>query len=399
MRVLHITATDSNGAGIAALRIVQAQRQFGLNSSIIVREKHSKFSYVIAKYRFKYLDYLLNIFLKLFGLDYIFSLNGFFIVNSNIFKEADIIHIHNIHHVRLLHPVMLPRNKKYVYTLHDMWAITGNCNYNFDVCDRYITGCYSCPLNKKATEFGFPSMFIENTRFQWRIKQSSYNKLDIYFVSPSRWLANRFMSSKIAYDKRIDVVPNCFEDLEYNNDNELTKRSSAIIRILFVGQKVRENDRKGFYYVVEVLNQLKIEHELHVVGLMNENFQTFFDNPKTKIIYHGPVNADNMKYHYANNDVLLLPSLQDNYPNTIIEALFYGMPVVSFDIGGISEIVNKSNGYLAPYKNSQELLMGIYYVFENLEQLSIGALHSKSIFSNSRNYRNYQRVYEYILKQ
>ena len=76
-------------------------------------DKSSSHDYVLEFYKFKYIDYALNLF-KTFGLDYIYSLNGLFITRSRIFKTADIIHIHNIHHVRLLHPLMLPRKKRYL---------------------------------------------------------------------------------------------------------------------------------------------------------------------------------------------------------------------------------------------------------------------------------------------
>lgn len=396
MKVLHITATDANGAGIAALRVVEAQRQNGIDANLLVRDKSSSHDYVLEFYKFKYIDYALNFFLKLFGLDYIYSLNGLFITRSRIFKTADIIHIHNIHHVRLLHPLMLPRKKRYLYTLHDMWAITGNCNYNYDLCDRYRNGCFDCPMNKDAKKWGFPKMFIDNVKGQWTLKRNAYGKLKISFVSPSEWLAGRARSSDIIEGKQVYVIPNCYEDISA----EFVRKRAAIIgpiKILFIGQKIRDNDRKGFYFMVKALNSLPFQHEIHIVGKMNDDFEKYFTNSLTKISFHGPVDEDKMKLHYQNCHVFVLPSLQDNFPNTILESMCYATPVVAFNVGGINEIVNSSNGYLARYKDVDDLANGIRFVNDHFLETSDGAFKTSLNFSYKKNFISHVKCYNQLL--
>ena len=74
--------------------------------------------------------------------------------------------------------------------------------------------------------------------------------------------------------------------------------------------------------------------------------------------------------------MFLIPSLEDNLPNTIMEAMACGTPCVGFNTGGIPEMIDhKTNGYVANYKDAEDLANGICWVLEkaNYEQLSQNA--------------------------
>jgi glycosyltransferase involved in cell wall biosynthesis len=76
---------------------------------------------------------------------------------------------------------------------------------------------------------------------------------------------------------------------------------------------------------------------------------------------------------YQAADVMVVPSLEDNYPNTIIEAMACGTPVVGFNTGGIPEqILHLATGYVAQLQSAEDLAQGIQFVLQNpnYEQLS-----------------------------
>lgn len=397
MKVLHITVHDSNGAGIAASRIVEAQRNLGIDSKLLVREKEQKANHIIKSRKFKVIDYALNKVFRLIGLDFMVSLESLRIRGLKEFRKADIIHIHNIHHNRFFHPIFWPKNKKYVYTLHDMWGITGNCNYNYSLCNRFTDGCYSCPLNKDATKYGFSKLFLNNTKFHWNLKQNIYKNLDITFVTPSDWLSTLCRNSKISSNKPVLTISNCLIKTPENLNNSLVKSSVKVPKILFIGQKNRNNDRKGYSYLLNAINRLDIPHEIHLVGKFDKDISQDFDNKNTNIVVHGPLSYDRLSTLMKELDMLILPTLQDNLPNTILECFVHGMPVISFNTGGVPELVTKETGYLARLKNVDDIIKGIYHVTKNLPRLSANTLRISEGFSENVCSEKHYNLYKQIL--
>jgi glycosyltransferase involved in cell wall biosynthesis len=100
---------------------------------------------------------------------------------------------------------------------------------------------------------------------------------------------------------------------------------------------------------------------------------------------------------YELSDILLLPSLQDNFPNTILESFAFGTPVVSFDIGGIKDLVSRETGYLADYRSLHDLLVGVQFVRENLEELSKNILSINHNYSYKNVANQFEKIYKYLL--
>ena len=81
-------------------------------------------------------------------------------------------------------------------------------------------------------------------------------------------------------------------------------------------------------------------------------------------------------YHAA--DVFVLPSLSENLPNTIMEAMACGVPCVGFRVGGIpEEIDHRRNGYVAEYRSAEDLARGIRWILTeaDYDELSKNAVH------------------------
>ena len=137
-----------------------------------------------------------------------------------------------------------------------------------------------------------------------------------------------------------------------------------------------KNVLKGFNYFLEAVQKLASEDEFNgeveilLFGKSSENVAQSFPLKTTNIAHVRSVNTIVELYNAAH--LFVIPSLQDNLPNTIIESMLCGTPVVGFNTGGIPEMIDhKKNGYLAGYKSSDDLAAGMKWVlsapsYENL---------------------------------
>ena len=98
---------------------------------------------------------------------------------------------------------------------------------------------------------------------------------------------------------------------------------------------------------------------------------------------------------YSAATVFVSPSIEDNLPNTIMESMACGTPVVGFEVGGIPEMIDhKTNGYLAEYKSSEDLAQGIQFVLQESDYQALCDNSRKKVLENyseevvSKKYKN-----------
>ena len=286
------------------------------------------------------------------------------------------------------------------WTLHDMWAFTGGCHYS-DGCDRFVASCGSCPvLCSKDPQ--------DATQRVWQRKQKAWAKLSIPIITPSRWLATVAQSSSLLQRSPITVIPNGLDTEVYQPMNRALARQSLGLPIdsqliLFGALYATSDRRKGFDLLTAALAQLPEQRrdkvELVVFGANQPQNPPDFGLP---IHYLGEVNSDQqLAKIYAAADVFVLPSREDNLPNTILEALACGTPCVSFGIGGIPEAIDHlQNGYVAPPFATTELANGIEWVLA----ADAAALQTQARQKALREYalaiqaRRYQSFYESLVQ-
>jgi glycosyltransferase involved in cell wall biosynthesis len=143
--------------------------------------------------------------------------------------------------------------------------------------------------------------------------------------------------------------------------NSFEKSNTGIVNLLFVAQSI-DNYRKGNLYLKKVVEELSsaVNIRIHVVGEINnlENLEN--------VAYYGFLSHDEIYNLLITMDYFLLPSIEDNMPNVMIEALCLGCKVICFNVGGMSEvIIHGKNGYLAKEVTHESLLEVIYDVLEN----------------------------------
>ncbi|MBZ0263307.1 glycosyltransferase family 4 protein [bacterium] len=278
-------------------------------------------------------------------------------------READVINFHWIAGmIDYENESEFLADKAVIWTLHDLHAFTGGCHYASG-CEGFLKQCGKCPsLGSKREE--------DWSRENWNIKEDFYKDIDVQVVSPSRWLAgeaqrsslfSRYPAHVIPYSLPVDVF--CPKDREPLRSMLHLKKEHNLI--LFGAEHVK-NKRKGFEYLLKALEQLAVstKHENLLLGVFGELNEPIPVNDRYKILPFGKISdMERLAAIYAMADVFVLPALEDNLPNTVLESLACGTPVIGFDIGGIPDMVDhKKTGYLATPFKTQSLADGIDWV-------------------------------------
>jgi glycosyltransferase involved in cell wall biosynthesis len=262
----------------------------------------------------------------------------------------------------MLDPALAPealRDRPVVWTLHDMAPFTGGCHYS-DGCARFTEQCGRCP------EVG--SDDAKDLSFQtWRTRMGVYRTLKLHIVCPSAWLAGEAKKSSLLGRFPVRVIPyaqplDTFRPLDRSTIRASLGFGPEEFVLLFAAQSLN-NERKGGAYLLEALRRLAcLPLAVHTrVLLLGSNPAADFLRTGLRTELAGHVDApEQMAALYNTADAVLVPSLEDNSPNVICEALGCGTPVVAFAAGGIPEmLIHKETGWLAPVRDSDGLLAGI----------------------------------------
>ena len=206
----------------------------------------------------------------------------------------------------------------------------------------------------------------------WRRKQKVLEGQKITFVACSRWLEGEAKASALLQGQRIVSIPNPIDTHVFRPSDKQKAREKLGLPadrklILFVSQRVT-NVNKGMRYLVEACNQLveedpelKEKAGVLVLGGHAEEIAPLFKLPVFALDYVS--DAHQIATVYSASDVFVLPSLSENLPNTIMESMACGVPCVGFEVGGIpEEIDHQVNGYVAKYKDSDDLARGLHWV-------------------------------------
>lgn len=281
-------------------------------------------------------------------------------------QQADVLHLHwinfgflSLNGLRSLFNL----GKPIVWTLHDQWAFTGGCHYSRG-CDHFLTHCRQCPYLKKPDEQDLSYRVFEQ-------KEALFSQAKVHFTPPSYWLANEAKRSALLHDFPFTVIPyaidqNVFRPIERSEANaHLDLPDSQQPRLLFGSANVTDS-RKGFRYFAESLQLLHQQYpDLNPEILVFGKGRSYLFNELPYPIHHLGIltSQDDIVAAYNASDVMVVPSLEDNLPNTVIESMACGTPVIGFKTGGIPEMIgHEQNGYLADIGSAQELADGLAFL-------------------------------------
>lgn len=269
-------------------------------------------------------------------------------------RHADVLHFHNLHggYCNPWSLAGLTRLCPSVWTLHDMHALTGHCAHAFD-CPRWQTGCGLCPDLKV-----YPAVPVDNTHRLWRDKQRIYSCSPVRVVVPSQWLARHVEKSMLA-GHPLTVIPNGIDIRIFAPQDKRAARARLGIApdALVVGSAAYNgplhNFWKGGAFALEALEALRGRYP-DVLFLGRGNAQEGAV-PNVRLLPYA-FNEQDMADFYATLDVMLYPSLADNCPLVVMEAMACGIPVLAFDVGGIPELVAQEGcGVLVPSRDGEAL--------------------------------------------
>ncbi len=308
--------------------------------------------------------------------------------------DYDIVHLHWINN-RFIDINELKKIKKpIVWTLHDSWPFTGICHVPYD-CKKYEAHCGACPLLGSDTERDYAYEVFEK-------KIRAYKDLNLHIVTPSTWLGDCAKRSALFGRFPVMVIPNCIDADVFKPLNKRDLRIKIGLDpdkkyLLFGAVHVMSDANKGFAYLKESMLRLQSKDvELLVYGDMDDVPEYGLPLPVHTL---GFIAKEEQMAQLCNAaDVTIVPSLSENLSSTIMESLSCGTPVVAFQIGGNSDMVDhKQNGYLAEERNSEDLARGIKWCLENNAD---GALSKKAREKVMNNYtidivsEQYKQLYE-----
>ena len=405
MRVLLVNTSErTGGAAVAANRLMMALNNNGVKAKMLVRDKETDSLTVVGLpksplHPWHFLWERLVIFFRLhFSKKHLFEIDiantGSDITKLREFEEADIIHLHWINQGMLslgsIHKI-LRSGKPVVWTMHDIWPATGICHLTLG-CRNFTTRCRNCRLLPGSGSNNDLSSSV------WRKKQKMLEDESIYYVACSHWLESEAKTSALLKGHKITSIPNPIDTHIYNRCNKQEARQRLGLPadkrlILFVSQRVT-NRNKGMDYLIEACRLLKDMPQLGVV-ILGGHAEEMTGQLPFETYPLGYVNDERRIVDIYNAvDVFVLPSLSENLPNTIMEAMACGVPCVGFRVGGIpEEIDHKCNGYVAEYRSAEDLAKGIRWI---LTEADYDALSQNAIHKVAQNYSQQSVAIKYL---
>lgn len=363
MKILTVTAKErKGGANIAAFRLAEAFSRLGHDSSMLVREgnDHELVNLPSVNYKdgipasanaasARMLSWL---FLRSEVVQKFSFPNAHNSIEAIVKKfDPDIVHVHWPHANSFSFRSIMSCDRLTYWTLHDMWLATGGCHYD-EFCGQYETGCISCPMAKSYVG----KRVIQNKK---KYKSSAIAGARTSLIVPSAWMGGVARKGFQGIPVEVNHIPNgvcletfrpCFDRKSYSvalglNDN--------VPLIGFGAVSAMQDARKGYIHLVEIIKHLSDLMSGNVALLVFGGEKKVFELSGVKCVGTGHIdNEEELNKIYNCCDAFIVPSLQDNFPNTICESLASGTPVISHDVGGISgAVVDGVTGYLVDVGN------------------------------------------------
>ncbi len=387
MKILIVNTYDSEGgAARAAYRLHRALINEKIDSKLLVVRKRSDdytvlpfvqdlgiIKKLLRRLQMRFLNPIKNYPNKtktLFSASYLDYSN---IVNTINEINPDIVHLHWICDEMIKVENIAKIKAPIVWSLHDNWAFAGGCHIMRE-CEKYKNECGACSRlgSNKENDLSKKVFFRKQKAFS--------RKEDITIIGLSRWLNDASKSSALLKDKKHINLPNpidtdTFKPFDKEKSRELWSLPKDKKLVLFGANSATSDINKGFKELSEALHKLEDKNiEFVVFGSSEPQVSQNFG---FKTHYLGYVHDDvSLVTLYSAVDVMVVPSLQENLSNAIMESLACGTPVIGFYIGGNSDMIeHQKNGYLAKPFDTNDLKDGIEWVLHtaNYDELCTNA--------------------------
>lgn len=416
MKILIVNTYDKGGAANAALRLHKGLLDLGIDSKVLLKEKSKdipetfefkafkkaskgevfKRKLKSALYRIgllppkskterqKFLEERRKEGFELFS----FPESNIDITESLLYKEADIINLHWVANFLDFESFFKKNTKPVVWTLHDMNPFTGGEHYeetiqSMDNLGNPVRRTFSKTHNDvKLKNLEKKELALQNVK-------------NLHIISLCNWISKEIANNSIFKNLPLHLIPNGIDSNTFKirdriDSREYFKIPQEKIVILFVSDTIN-NHRKGYSFLKHAISNIK-HRDLVCCAIGKKSSQDISD---TDIVELGEIKDEIvMSKAYAMADVFVIPSLMDNLPNTVLESLLCGTPVIGFPVGGIIDMIEHGkNGLLTEAINSKTLretidhfLIDIYQF--NREEISKNARKKYDIKIQSKAYAN-----------
>ncbi len=379
IKILFINQSDiDGGAARATYRIVSELIKKRYFARLLVMRKLSKLDWVVSPVFIQTLysrilprlEFLLK---KIIGIKprYTWSVNFFPNpqINNKYINQFDIVCLNWVGKNMLPISKIKTIDKPIVWVLHDSWAFTGGCHIP-DTCRGFYLQCGKCPqLNSSA------SNDISNKI--WLKKRDVYEKANIHFVAPSRWMANAASESSLLRKLPITVIPNGLDTKVFFPLHKNNTRASLGIptnkKVILFGAMYADTDKnKGLEYLIAAIKSLSLKDNdfskttvMVVFGAENEKY--LLDMFNIPVISLGFIEDDaKLALIYSSADVTVVPSVFESFGQVASESISCGTPVVAFNNSGLTDIVEHNvNGLLVEAFDIEGLADSIIRLLSN----------------------------------
>ncbi|PRP67000.1 glycosyltransferase [Nonlabens agnitus] len=381
MKILLVNTFDRGGAANACIRLHLALLDHGIDSKLLLKKKTKSipqsFQYSKATVSKSKLNKIWGRFSRLISISLPVSLrsstrlsvedeflrgrdkrlslfsfpgNEIDITESPFYKEADIINFHWVAKFIDFQSFFEKNSKPLVWTLHDMNPFTGGEHYQDQILGLNHN---DEPIIRRLT-------VAEQEVHQEIIKIKALSLLsvqNIQIVAPSKWLLNESSNSRLFKKFKHHHIVYGLESSSFKAVSQKFARKLLGLpknkKILLFLAESTSDKRKGLDFLLSALKKIK-NSELIVCAVGETNNRLADVENIYPLGYIGDPRLLNLCYSAA--DVFVIPSLMDNLPNTVIESLFCGTPVIGFRVGGIIDMVqHEENGLIADELTSEAL--------------------------------------------
>ncbi|TAE70811.1 MAG: glycosyltransferase [Bacteroidetes bacterium] len=400
MKILHINTHDRGGAFQAVYRLHQGLLDNHIDSKILVLYHTDKENKLHKVYSF--FD-TLNLFLKIKctlkykklnkkynkliaqkkNVQFTFSETAFNILSNHLVKEADVIHLHWVASFLDYESFFRRVKKPIIWTLHDKNPFNGGFHYDIYFLDEYKL------LNQQIRQ----------------AKKKAYQFCkNMQIVCPSKWLHELAKESDLLGNFTHHYIPYSLDTNVFCSHSKEQARKYFKLPlhkkiVLFVADAIGDV-RKGLHYLLEALEKVESKDmilvttgqgEVKNIDLIHYELGFFSDDAQIALAYNCA-------------DIFVIPSLEDNLPNTVLESMACGTPIIGFEVGGVKDMIqNEENGYLIETKNSDELAEKITYLLKNNSLRKQMARNARKIaedyYQLDIQAKKYINLYQNILKK
>ncbi|MGC2352985.1 MAG: glycosyltransferase [Candidatus Udaeobacter sp.] len=418
MRILHLATDDTTGgAARAAYRQHIALRKYGVDSQMLVRHKHSNDTSVVQYAGNSGAGHRAARVLRRAWIGYqekqsrkdcrqiICGLND---PRADLLRnvdrrisEADVINIHKVQHFVDL-PALLRRlalSKPVVITLHDLSPITGGCDYPGS-CRRFETACGCCPIMDSQRPNDYSHRIF-------RMKEMAYLRPPrgrLAFVANSVWSGEKARHSALTKGRTVEVIHYGLDQNVYSPRKRREAREALGIGaeepVLSFAAHDLSLPHKGGRYLRDALANVRCQRPIRLLTMGAGHFQA---GSECRHTHFGRIESDELQtLLYQAADVFVIPSLEEAFGQSALEAIACGTVVAGFNTGGIPDIVKCGlNGILVERENTQALSEAIRKLFEDealrhhWQSSSEAWVHEH--FSYSKNAAAYVTLYQSLL--